>query len=79
MNPVMRVEHSGMATTAVSPTAPLVTPPLPFSAEQNAPAPQAPPGSTGHQSGAIQSQLVKGNPGGAGVAFGVGLALDVPT
>jgi hypothetical protein len=69
-----------MPTSAVASNSPVVvTQPLPFSTEQNAPAPQAPPGSIGHQSGAIQSQLVKGNPGGDGVAFGVGLALDVPT
>lgn len=69
-----------MATSAVSSNAPVLNPPpLPYSAEQNAPAPAAPPGSLGHQSGEIQSQLVKGNPGGDGVAFGVGLALDVPT
>ncbi|HEV8022049.1 MAG TPA: hypothetical protein VGP41_12330 [Candidatus Lustribacter sp.] len=69
-----------MATSAVSSNAPVLNPPpLPYSAEQNVPSTGAPPGSIGHQSGAIASQLVKGNPGGAGVAFGVGLALDVPT
>jgi hypothetical protein len=69
-----------MPASAVASNSPVVvSPPLPFSAEQNAPAPKAPPGSVGHQSGDIQSQLVKGNPGGVGVAFGVGLALDVPT
>jgi hypothetical protein len=41
------------------------------------PAPKAPPGSVGHQSGAIQSQLVSGNPGGVGAGFGLGVAFDV--
>jgi|GEM_PF-3037285 hypothetical protein len=41
------------------------------------PAPKAPPGSIGHQSGEVQSQLVSGNPGGVGVGFGLGSAFDV--
>lgn len=41
------------------------------------PAPKAPEGSVGHQAGAIQSQLVSGNPGGVGQGFGVGIAFDV--
>jgi len=44
--------------------------------ELNQPAPKAPPGSIGHQLNAIRSQLVAGNPGGAGLSFGVGLTLD---
>lgn len=44
--------------------------------ELNQPAPKAPPGSVGHQLGAIASQLVKGNPGGVGAGFGIGIALD---
>ncbi len=58
------------------------TQPLPFSAEQNQPVPSAPPGSIGHQSSGITSQLVEGNPGGArasDVSSGIGLALDAST
>lgn len=58
------------------------TQPLPFSTEQNQPEPAAPPGSIGHQSGAIASQLVEGNPGGArasSVSSGIGIALDAST
>ena len=69
-----------LPATNANPNSPyVVPPPLPYSAEANQPATGAPPGSLGHQPGEIASQLVKGNPGGAGVAFGVGLALDVPT
>jgi hypothetical protein len=60
----------------------ILTQPLPFSAEQNQPEPSAPPGSIGHQSGAITSQLVEGNPGGARaseVSSGIGAALDAST
>jgi hypothetical protein len=60
----------------------ILTQPLPFSAEQNQPQPGAPPGSIGHQSGAVSSQLVQGNPGGAGasdVSSGIGAALDAST
>jgi hypothetical protein len=45
-------------------------------AELNTPAPKAPPGSIGHQLNSITSQLVKGNPGGVGAGFGLGIALD---
>jgi hypothetical protein len=45
--------------------------------ELNQPSPKAPPGSIGHQLGAIQSQLVSGNPGGVGAGFGLGVAFDV--
>jgi hypothetical protein len=45
----------------------------------NTPTPTAPPGSIGHQAGGIPSQLVAGNPGGVGVGFGVGIALDAST
>jgi hypothetical protein len=41
------------------------------------PAPKAPPGSVGHQTGPIQSQLVAGNPGGVGQGFGLGVVFDV--
>jgi hypothetical protein len=44
--------------------------------ELNAPAPKAPPGSIGHQLNNIKSELVAGNPGGVGVAFGVGIGVD---
>ncbi len=44
--------------------------------EENVPAPQAPPGSIGHQLSDIKSQLVAGNPGGVGAAFGLGVTLD---
>ena len=47
--------------------------------ELNQPAPKAPPGSIGHQPGDIASQLVKGNPGGVGAGFGLGVALDAST
>ena len=60
----------------------ILTQPLPFSVEQNQPEPSAPPGSIGHQSGAVASQLVDGNPGGvraAGVSSGIGIALDAST
>jgi hypothetical protein len=60
----------------------ILTQPLPFSAQQNQPVPSAPPGSIGHQSGAITSQLVQGNPGGARaseVSSGIGAALDAST
>lgn len=70
-----------MATGAVNPY--VLNPlPLPFSGEQNAPAPAAPAGSIGHQAGAIQSQLVQGNPGGvraSDVSSGIGAALDAST
>jgi hypothetical protein len=33
----------------------------------------------GHQGGDITSQLVKGNPGGVGAGFGLGVALDAST
>jgi len=72
-----------MSLNPVSSNSPVLhPPPLPYSAEQDQPEPSAPPGSIGHQPGAIQSQLVKGNPGGAGaegVASGIGLALDAST
>ena len=60
----------------------VLTQPLPFSTEQNQPVPSAPPGSIGHQSGAIASQLAQGNPGGARaseVSSGIGAALDAST
>jgi hypothetical protein len=60
----------------------ILTQPLPYSAEQNQPAPSAPPGSIGHQSGPIASQLVQGNPGGvraSEVSSGIGAALDAST
>jgi hypothetical protein len=44
--------------------------------ELNAPAPKAPPGSIGHQLNNIKSELVAGNPGGVGAAFGVGIGVD---
>ena len=44
--------------------------------ELNTPAPKAPPGSIGHQLNEVTSQLVKGNPGGVGAGFGIGIALD---
>jgi hypothetical protein len=44
--------------------------------ELNTPAPKAPPGSIGHQLNNIKSQLVAGNPGGVGAAFGVGISVD---
>ena len=44
----------------------------------NKPAPAA-PGSSGQQAGDIKSQLVAGNPGGAGVGFGIGIGLDTST
>ncbi len=44
----------------------------------NKPAP-APPGSSGQQAGDLKSQLVAGNPGGVGVGFGIGIALDAST
>jgi hypothetical protein len=44
--------------------------------ELNQPAPQAPPGSIGHQLNGIKSQLVAGNPGGVGVGFGLGAIFD---
>ena len=69
-----------MPVSALSSPPPYLTPqPLPFSAEANQPAPKAPPGSEGHQSGDVTSQLVKGNPGGVGAGFGLGIALDAST
>jgi hypothetical protein len=69
-----------MAVNAVNASQPYeIPPPLPYSAEQNQPAPKAPPGSEGHQGGDISSQLVKGNPGGVGAGFGLGIALDAST
>jgi hypothetical protein len=38
--------------------------------------PSAPPGSIGHQISPISGQLTKGNPGGAGQNFGLGLSQD---
>lgn len=79
-NPARQVEHVTMAVNPAGSNAPVLhPPPLPYSAEEQQPAPKAPPGSEGHQPGAISSQLVKGNPGGVGVAFGVGIALDAST
>jgi hypothetical protein len=69
-----------MAISALSSNPPYEIPPLlPFSAENNQPAPKAPPGSEGHQGGDVTSQLVKGNPGGVGAGFGLGIALDANT
>jgi hypothetical protein len=69
-----------MAVSAVDSNKPYeIPPPLPFSAENNQPAPKAPPGSEGHQGGDVTSQLVKGNPGGVGAGFGIGIALDAST
>jgi hypothetical protein len=66
-----------MPVSALSSPPPYLNPPpLPFSAEANQPAPKAPPGSEGHQGGDVTSQLVKGNPGGVGAGFGLGIALD---
>ncbi len=42
----------------------------------NTPAPNAPPGSIGHGTAGIQSQLYTGNPGGVGVGFGLGAVFD---
>ena len=43
---------------------------------ENSPAPKAPPGSVGHQTTEIKSQLYAGNPGGVGAGFGLGISLD---
>ena len=44
--------------------------------ELNTPAPNAPPGSIGHGTEGIQSQLFTGNTGGVGVGFGLGAVFD---
>lgn len=42
----------------------------------NTPETSAPPGSIGHGTEGIQSQLFVGNPGGVGVGFGLGAVFD---
>ena len=44
--------------------------------ELNSPAPKVPPGSIGHGTEGIPSQLYIGNPGGVGVGFGLGAVFD---
>jgi len=65
----------GLTVPLANNTPPSVSAPLPYSGEANQPVVKAPPGSIGH-SGAIPSQLAQGNPGGAGVASGIGINLD---